>query len=148
MRCPDCNKFVSYDADGDPEIDVEVSEDGQITGTVRIVNACGECGTELKEYTFDVDDSSIVDDVATHHKDKFKHKGKDSDRSLEISDDGGSRTEETVTKDRHGKQIKLSRYMKHLYCAEATFTVTCACGETWEVGWSDNVQASGMDELV
>jgi hypothetical protein len=56
MRCPDCNKFVSFDVDGDPEVELEADEStGEVTGTVRIVNACQECGAELTEATFDVD---------------------------------------------------------------------------------------------
>lgn len=53
-RCPDCNKFVSYDTDQEPEVDVDIDEDGQVTGTVRIFDACAECGTELRETTIDI----------------------------------------------------------------------------------------------
>ena len=56
MRCPDCNKFVSYDDSAEPEVnDLEVSPEGGISGSVRVFLPCGECGTELKEYTFDID---------------------------------------------------------------------------------------------
>ena len=44
MRCPDCNKFVAFDTDVDPEVSVSVENDGSITGNVRIVNNCAECG--------------------------------------------------------------------------------------------------------
>jgi hypothetical protein len=53
-RCPDCNKFVSYDTDQEPEVDVDIDEDGQVTGSIRIFDACSECGTELRETTLDI----------------------------------------------------------------------------------------------
>src|SRR5687767_14393235 len=68
MRCPDCNKFVSFDTEADPETNIDVAEDGAITGDVRIANNCQECGTELKEGTFDVDDDSIVNQLADHRQ--------------------------------------------------------------------------------
>jgi len=150
MRCPDCNKFVSFDADTDPEIDCDVDEDGHITGSVRIVNQCAECGSELKEANFDVD-VNVEDKLHDHWKaNGWKGKGAapEGHRELDLSDDSGSRTERTQTTDRHGKPIKSHRYMKHFYGAEATFMVACECGETFEVQWSDEVQGSGMDELV
>jgi hypothetical protein len=30
MRCPDCNKFASFDTEQEPEVDSTVSDDGQI----------------------------------------------------------------------------------------------------------------------
>ncbi len=57
-RCPDCNKFVSLE-EVEPEVNtLEVDEEGIIEADVRIVNACADCGTELKEYTFDFDGES------------------------------------------------------------------------------------------
>jgi len=54
-RCPDCNKFVSYDDGTEPEAEADVDETGHITGTVRIALTCAECGTELREASFDLD---------------------------------------------------------------------------------------------
>lgn len=55
MRCPDCQKFVAY---GDPEFEVDDAEaqDGQLVASIRMVLPCEDCGTELKETTFDVDE--------------------------------------------------------------------------------------------
>lgn len=51
-RCPDCNKFVPMDQ-GDPEVN-DVNVDGNtVTVSVRLVNNCGECGTELTEASVD-----------------------------------------------------------------------------------------------
>ena len=56
MRCPDCNKFVSFD---DPEVelvDVDISEDNVFV-TVHITLNCGECGTALAETYLDFQES-------------------------------------------------------------------------------------------
>ena len=48
MRCPDCNKFVSFD-EGEPKVQsIEIDTSG-VKCEVRIVMNCGECGQELKE---------------------------------------------------------------------------------------------------
>lgn len=52
MRCPDCNKFVSIEI-AEPELELEVS-DGEVTGTVRLVQICAECNTELAEANIEV----------------------------------------------------------------------------------------------
>ena len=49
MRCPDCCKFVSLETQ-DPEVEnIEVTTTGEVQIMVRLVRACSECGTELKE---------------------------------------------------------------------------------------------------
>ena len=49
MRCPDCNKFVSYD---EPEVEVTddgvVDEDGEVEVEVQVQLRCAECGCDLK----------------------------------------------------------------------------------------------------
>lgn len=45
MRCPDCNKFVSFDTDVEPDVSLDVADDGGVSGSCRIVNACADCGT-------------------------------------------------------------------------------------------------------
>src|SRR4051812_40034489 len=67
MRCPDCQKFVSLEMQ-DPEVSnlevehipPETTDQGvphmfRITGEVRIVRNCAECGRELKEATLEID---------------------------------------------------------------------------------------------
>lgn len=150
MRCPDCNKFVPFDSESDPEIDLDIS-DRVVTGSVRITNNCEDCGQELKEATFDVDEdfNDVIEDHWKAHGWKGgKAKPPEGHREFDVSDDGGSRTDEYQTTDRNGKKIKNYRYMKHLYGATVTIAVTCECGETFEREWSDNIPGSGMDELV
>ena len=161
MRCPDCNKFVSFDTEQDPELNLDFDDEGRITGDARIVNACAECSTELKEHTFDVDSEDLVS-VLEDHRDEVIAKlvadGMDkaeaeqqaqADHIIEsIDDDGGSRTERTQDKDRNGKPIKRARYAKHFYGFEATVTATCKCGEQFTTTVADEVQGSGMEEMV
>jgi len=142
MRCNDCNKFVSFDTDSDPEIDVDVDNEGHVTGSVRIVNTCQDCSSELTEATLNVD-MDFASEIVEHRGEQAEG----DHATLSVDHDGGSRTDRTENKDRNGKIIKQSRYMKRFYGAEATITVECACGEKFEQGWSDEVQASGMDEL-
>lgn len=67
MRCPDCNKFVSYDESAEPEVnDLQISE-GNVTGQVRVLLTCAECGTELKEANFDIDVSVELPEHHTCH---------------------------------------------------------------------------------
>ena len=62
MRCPDCNKMVSY---GDPTTEVNDEEisaqkeegknefSGTVNFNVRLVLPCADCSTELKETTLE-----------------------------------------------------------------------------------------------
>jgi hypothetical protein len=146
MRCPDCSKFVSFDTDSDPEINnIEVDDDGNVSGEVRIVNTCAECSSELTEATLEIEED-MTDDI-TAHREAFPDE-KDAHDTLDVDTAGESRFDEMVRKDRNGKPIKNSRYMKRLYGAEVEITVTCKCGETFTRTWRDSVQASGMDSLV
>src|SRR3990172_2348422 len=59
MRCPSCNKFVGND-EQEPEVEsVEVEHDeagtATVTASVRIVNACADCGEELAEASLDLE---------------------------------------------------------------------------------------------
>jgi hypothetical protein len=128
MRCPDCNKFVSFDQ-LDPEIESSI-EGTEIVGTVRLVLACAECGGELKEANLDFQ-------VDLEHTCEDEN---NDDSDLEIISEGGE------VKDRYeGK----GRRAKHFYGADLTFEVKCRdCEETFDVTTSVEEQASGFDELV
>lgn len=141
MRCPDCNKFVPFDADVDAEPELECDETaGEVTGTVRIVNACQECGAELKEATFDVDV-----DFPDAEKRMDEMVGQDPDdpeseaHALELDDPSVDRT---------SREVGKGRGTKTFYGAEADLTVRCRCGLPWTEHWSDEIQASAMDEMV
>lgn len=119
MRCSDCNKFVSFDDSNEPEADdADIDAEGRVSGTVRVYLTCAECGTELKEASFDLD-VDMTEVVAAHLK------------TMKTS-----RTE--------GK----GRGLKTFYGYHATLHVKCSCGhEFGDEEHSDDMQASHMDEL-
>ncbi len=139
MRCPSCNKFVSFDTETEPEVDVEIDEEGTVTGSVRIVNTCAECGEELKEASLELE-VDLTEACAAHVNEEGEEK-----HSLSVDDDGSERTERS-----DGKPGTPSRYRRHFYGARVTVSVTCVCDDNFEaVGtWEDDIQGSAMDELT
>jgi hypothetical protein len=144
MRCGDCIKFVSFDTDVDTEEEgsPEVSGDN-FTASFRRVLTCAECGTELKESTIEIE-HDFAGDIAEEKK-----CSNEDGHSFEVESCEASPTTETVTKDRHGKPIKSSRYMKTLYGVEAAVTLKCEhCDATVEFTASESMQASSFEELT
>lgn len=145
MRCPDCNKFVSFD---EPQVEEDsIDVDGvEVTGSVRVVLPCAECGTELKEATLDfelliehecADDSTVLDDWV----------GDDDELEYEIVSEDYTGCDRYQDTDSKGKKITNSRYMKHFYGAEVSITVKCLrCGEEIELTETVDEQASCFDE--
>lgn len=145
MRCPDCNKFVSYDTDTEPELDSSIDSEGNVMVNTRIVNNCAECSQELKEATFDIE-IDLTEAVAEHRAECKECRESKADLEVEVE---GTRIDRRQTHDRHGKPIKSFRYQKQFYGAEVTATVTMPCGKELDAkSGSEEVQASGMDELV
>lgn len=127
MRCPDCNKFVSFEERDPEDIILEIDANGLVTGSCRITNNCVECGTELKGADIDLEGQV---DVKDHKK-----------CELSIEESGSTREQKSEGK---------GRYAKTFYGAEVTFNVTCDNEKHEDVedtatGW---VQASDMEELV
>lgn len=128
MRCPDCNKFVSMDAESDPEFD-EPTPEQVLEGCsvdVRITNNCAECGTELKEANLSIE--LPAGEEHDEHIDDLE-----LEFSVERTDEGGG------------------RYKKSYYGVSITAIVTCkakTCAFKHEVTAEDKCQAAAMDELV
>lgn len=141
MRCPDCNKFVPYDDSQEPEHNLDVDDTGHVTGDVRIVLPCGECGTELKEYSFDIDIQAEID---------HKCEGEDPDYSVEVSSVELTTQSDCGINKRTGKPNKFNpRYATTYYGFSLTGEVRCSCGKaTIEFTAEDKVSASSMDEMV
>ena len=143
MRCPDCNKFVSFD-EGEPELQSIDINGNSVTCEVRIVMNCAECGQELKEAMLDMDadvDTGIGGDDVEHNG---------NGHELSVEEQG---IESTSRSGYFKKGVFVpagGRYAKTYYGASVEFRVTCSCDESWEyVGtMEDDVQASAMDELV
>lgn len=153
MRCPDCNKFVPYDEPQVEEQNCDVS-DGEVQGEVRVVLTCAECGTELKEHSFEIahaiehecDPAAYEEHQASLEEDDRTSEDEDPTYEL-VSSDNWNPSDYYEDKDRNGKPIKNPRYQKHYYGFEGTVTVQCSkCGEEFEVEIKDHEQASGFDE--
>jgi hypothetical protein len=141
MRCNDCNKFVGQEPE-EPEAELEVARaDGTdtckeitVAGQVTVSVNCAECGTQLKQASFDVEESiTLTDD---------KHCGEEHD--LEVEVDSCEATEEYK-----GRKGAPARYQKHYYGFQLSYSVSCSCGEPVDLGGSfeDSMQASSMDEM-
>lgn len=132
MRCPDCNKFAAYDDSTEPEVNIDLNDDGSFSGTVRIVLTHDECGTELKEASFDFDGQVPSKILAEHEGD---------DHSLDL---------ETSNTELISRTEGSGRYMKTFYGYNTTLDLTCSCGTEglWSTDFVDDVQASHMDEMV
>lgn len=138
MRCPDCNKFVGMDTDTEPEVDESGfdADTGEGNITVRIVNNCTECSTELKEANLEVEFD--LSDAIEEAKEPEEEGGEspDCDFSFDVDVTRTDRTE--------GK----GRGLRTFYGVDVTLTLmnngTVIATETLH----DEVQASGMDELV
>jgi hypothetical protein len=149
-RCPDCNKFVSFEEE-DPEVNLDVDEEGTVTGDVTINNNCGECGTALRTANFDVENDVAVEAFAAHvraAKEKAKKKAKEGEKpeeiehTLEVENNGSERTQR-----QDGKPGTPSRYRRTFYGFSVAFEVKCSCGNfNYEGTIADDVQGSGMDE--
>lgn len=142
MRCPDCLKFVGQemgDPEGEPELtdhrtDENPDNEVFIEGDIRLPIVCAECGTELKEGTFTMQEQLEDDDLKNH-------RGEGHELSLSVDD-----TESTERTD--GKPGTPSRYRKTYYGVYLSYTVTCECSNFSVSGdWSDDMQASSFDEL-
>lgn len=136
MRCPVCNKFASYDDGTEPEVDVDLRDDGSFTGQVRIVLTHDECGTELKEASFEFE-GQVPPEVLEAHSDE--------EHNLELECDSPELTQ---------RGEGSGRYMKTFYGYSATVNLTCdkdecrKLGELWTADFDEDVQASYMDELT
>ena len=134
-RCPDCNKFVSYDESTEPEVNVDIDSEGTITGDILIVLACAECGTELKETTFAIEIESEL---------REKHEGEGHELAVEVA--SAEMTSRQDVTDKKGKPIPI-RYRKTYYGVLAVLHMTCSCGLSKEVSFEDEIQASALEEL-
>ena len=134
--CPSCNKLCALNFE-EPEIenDLEVDEEGTVTGTVRIVRTSECCGEEMKEAIFDIDwtpDSEGVKLIQDEHTGEGHELTLNADDPEQVEESGG-------------------RYKKSFFGASIAFRIGCHCQKEpadplIEGEWSDKVSASSMDE--
>ena len=130
MRCPDCAKFVSYD-EPQVELDDEHVEGLAYTASIRVTLPCADCGTELKEYTFEYDTTLE------------KCKCEDGMWDTDSSDFNGADKRDIH---RAGKMIPY-RSQKQFYGYSADVMFKCTCGESQSIEFGDYAQASHFEEL-
>jgi hypothetical protein len=156
MRCPDCNKFVAYDTEVEPE-EQDAAYDGEtLTVELRRVLACEQCGTELKEATFSLEEPLELEhtqECLDHALGKWiapdelePEPAEEPDYEVTVDAEPTMRFQ---THDRHGKPIKRSRYQRTYYGVSVTVTVECErCEARAEAILGDELQASAFDELT
>lgn len=157
-RCNDCNKFVSYDEDTEPEVDGGSFTDNEYNGDVSRVLNCADCGSELRRGTFSLQ-HDLTDALAEDERECPGHEGddepedrddKDADDTAhewEIVDETAENNDRTVTTDRHGRQIKKARYFTTMRGVTLTVQAKCGrCGLEKEFVMQDEMAASSMDE--
>ena len=139
MRGPDCNKFVPYDTEVEPEEDTPPEIIGtEFTASYRRVLTCGECGAELKESTIEV--SHDFGDQVDEGDDEADEKKRDHEHEFEVQDCDVEPTTETRGRGRRAPVF---------YGVECTVMVKCSgCREEVTFTASDAVQASSMDETT
>jgi len=150
-RCAECNKFVSYDQ-ADPEVDNLEIEGNTVSATIRIVNNCDQCGTELREATLE---PTIEVEIPDEHIDEGKEWCETCKEPQWVLPDGTHKcrehllTVEEENSERTDRQEGKGRYAKTFYGATVFFSVGCSCGEMEVINGdlSDDIQASAMDEL-
>lgn len=142
-RCNDCNKFVSYNTEMEPELENEDVDGGtHMTATVRRVLGCSECGSELKSFEFDVD-VDFAEHLEEHQK---KCVAKEDGEEVEYEDHSWSVeieltptegiAEETNAK---GRKVKKTAYG---YEGQATLTCDqCECTVEFPVSGQESVSS-------
>lgn len=127
-RCPDCNKFTSKNTEVEPEItqDPEIEPDGSVSVSVKIVNECADCSTELEESEFELTGEA---DVSRHEGDG--HELECGEPEVTRTDSGGA------------------RYAKRMFGVEVKVPVSCSCGGLeQDVVMKGEVASSAMESLI
>jgi Zn ribbon nucleic-acid-binding protein len=134
MRCPSCEKFTALEMGEEPEVNIDVEYDTEgkqalVSGTVRIVRNCAECGDEMKEAEFDVEMQIDVDGWNL-----TEETGKDVNVEAE--------NVEAIEETGKGSRPKTS------YGASMDVVVKLKDKEIAREKWRDTIAASSMTELV
>jgi hypothetical protein len=137
MRCEQCNRFVAYEGDEEPEVTEEnlevVGEKNKAPSeilynvSVRAVKNCAECSTELKSADFEFEGTVPEEFIAEHWRGK---------------DEWGIECEASASESSEG----AGRYAKTYYGVDLSVVVTAPDGETWEESLEDRLQASSWEE--
>lgn len=165
MRCTSCNKFVSFDCDNEPEdqgFEVSVQDQSEpftvndkefvtvtleVTGSIRMVNNCADCGQEMAEANLELTGHLDIEVPAVRDESVEGGIRAFDDAEFSIDIDSISREDELQRTDRRGKPIKKMRFMKHLYYGIVEYMVT-GPGESTAAGTlKDYVTGSDFEDI-
>lgn len=142
IRCPDCEKMVSYDDETDIEVDDVSVQDDEITAEVTITRKCADCSAELAQAAITA--SAYIEHECPNNPDAAK------EMEFEITgQDDPEPQDRYQTTSAKGKPIK-PRYQKHFIGFELAVKVKCGlCNESdIEVLVSGEEQASAFESMV
>lgn len=141
MRCPECNKFVSFDMEGDPlEDGVAVDADGVVTVDATVENVCEQCNTTLTS-------ASLTVEIAAFKADVQLHKTSCAAR-LDVDHTDLQRHNSMLMTGKNGKPLKPSGW-RQMCGVEATVNLVCrTCDHDFgsETG-IESILASAMEEI-
>lgn len=141
-RCDSCQKFASLE-EGDPELEGEVEvTDDTVSADVRLTRNCADCGDELLETTFSLEEHPAILGTTCEPTDELA--GDDKHHTWEAGEF------EPMVTDRYddkGGKIKAKRFMKRMIGVEGTVTLTCTkCQTTTDVTLKAETSASSFDD--
>lgn len=117
-RCPDCNKFVSFEM-GEPEVDDPIVDGTSVTIEVRLTRCCVECGTELQEATITLEDELPSDELEAHQK---LVTGVEDGEEMHEHDLEGVVEDYGATEEGKGKKVR--------YGVRVNWSVRCSCQDS------------------
>lgn len=138
--CPSCNLFCSLENEEPEVVSFDVS-DGSVEAEVRLVRSSSCCGDEIKEYSYQIDESF---DHACDPCEKCEPCEEDTDeceRFDEAPEYEGDEPE--FQADESGGH----RYKANVISVSGTAEITCSvCKAEIEVPLNDEAKASYFDE--
>jgi hypothetical protein len=143
-RCPECNKFVSFAGDEEPEEEsVSLEDDGSYVVEVRIHKDCAECGDEIAEALLEVDGTfADLDERDAHWR---QVRGLPEEAELPEEAPHGHSLKVSL-EDLQGTERRDKK--KTFYGFSGVLQVTCECGVglgDQEVG--DATDSGGLDPI-
>lgn len=132
--------MVSYDTEYDPEevSELEMTPTGEITGEWNRILTCADCGTELSSCNMEINESVAVPEDCKP--------GETHDWELDVTVTPTDRLED---KDRRGKPIKNTRYMKRYYGIQVEMKAKCVvCEAEVEETFTEESPASCFESMV
>lgn len=141
MRCPDCNKFVSYEDDPTIELNSLDVMDNGVVADVSVQLCCSQCGTTLREASLLTELALTPDDHTCEdyrdHDSESDDEAYDADDLFVSSDEGSP---EPTVRNVNGKTFYGFRLETQLRCK--------CCDDTFMVELKDDTASSNFEDAV